>query len=398
MGLFHEYVSNPMTPQQLEQERKRLLTEIGRLRNTEVIVYAVKMGMTPVPVENGIVYDDILPFSDLVEGMKGRRISVILETPGGVGEVGVALVDRLHERFDWVEFIVPGVAMSTGTIMCLGGHEILMGPNSALGPIDAQLVQDGKRFSADALIEGFNAIKSEVDNNGGRLNPAYIPILQRLSPGELQNAHNALEFARATVTDWLARYKFANWSRDGIAVGDEQRRIRAREIAEKLAKQSQWHTHGRPLRIPDLRGLGLKIVDFSETADLYDAIRRYFVLLRFVFDRAMYKIFESANATIARHYQIPLNPQQMAAAQQIQQATQQAPSARVDTTCSKCGLPMPFQVDFEPGQPLQSGVQRFPNTAAIACPRCGTQIDLRQLRALIEANVGKKALDPQPTT
>ena len=39
-----------------------------------------------------------------------------------------------------------------GTIMVLGGDEILLGSSSSLGPIDAPIAQDGKQYSADALL------------------------------------------------------------------------------------------------------------------------------------------------------------------------------------------------------------------------------------------------------
>ena len=48
-------------------------------------------------------------------------------------------------------------------------------------------------------------IKQEVTDTG-TLNKAYIPILQGISPGELQSAENALAFAKVLVTDWLARH------------------------------------------------------------------------------------------------------------------------------------------------------------------------------------------------
>lgn len=395
MGLFQEYVKANLTPDQLESARKAQLKTIGELRGTEAVTFAAKIGQTPVPVDTGIIYEDVLPFFDVLEGATGKRVSVILETPGGFGEVGRSIVERLHERFDWVEFIVPGTAMSTGTIMCLGGDEILMGPNSSLGPIDAQLFQDGKRFSADAFLEGFAAIKREVDANAGRLNPAYIPILQRISPGELQNAHNALEFARATVTEWLPRYKFRNWEKDGVPVSDERKRERAREIAENLSKQSNWHTHGRSLRIPDLKGLGLKITDFSSDGKLYEAIQRYFVLLRLTLDSGpVYKIYETVAATVAKRLQVQLNPPNVA---QLAQLPQQIATAQINFACGQCGLEQHFQLDFEKNQPLQAGVSRFPNTSELACPRCGNKIDLGQMRAAAEQQFGKKALDPQPT-
>lgn len=78
--------------------------------------------------------------------------------------------------------------------MTMAADEILMGTASALGPIDAQLTWQGKVFSADALLEGLDKIKDEVAKTN-ILNKAYIPILQGISPGEIQSARNALKFA-----------------------------------------------------------------------------------------------------------------------------------------------------------------------------------------------------------
>jgi len=36
-------------------------------------------------------------------------------------------------------------------------------------------------------------------------------MLQLLSPGEIQEAENALAFSQALVTDWLSKYKFKFW-------------------------------------------------------------------------------------------------------------------------------------------------------------------------------------------
>jgi ClpP class serine protease len=84
----------------------------------------------------------------------------------------------------------------------MAGDEILMGKTSALGPIDAQMIYPGtgKRFSADALLEGLEKIKKEVLDTG-KLNPAYIPILQNISPGEIQHCENAQAFSRTLVRE-----------------------------------------------------------------------------------------------------------------------------------------------------------------------------------------------------
>ncbi|MBP7751856.1 MAG: hypothetical protein KA323_14300, partial [Planctomycetes bacterium] len=144
-------------------------------------------------------------------------------------------------------------AKSAGTIIAMAGDEILIEFASALGPIDAQMTWQGKVFSADALLKGMEKIKREVDATG-TLNRAYIPMLQALSPGELESAKNALDFAKKLVSDWLVKYKFKNWrthSRSGKTVTKAEKRARASEIAGKPCNHKKWLTHGRsrPWRI-----------------------------------------------------------------------------------------------------------------------------------------------------
>lgn len=395
MGIFHEYLAKQLTPQQLELERKAQLQRIGTLRRSAVMTYAARVAALPQQVDVSVTYEDILPFKDTLDGLNGDRVTVILETPGGFGEVGKDMVEMLHEKFSYVEFLIPGMAKSTGTIMCLGGHEILMGSGSSLGPIDAQLQQDGKRYSADALIEGFKSIKEEVEKTN-KLNPAYIPMLQRISPGELQAAENALEFARTIVTDWLCRYKFANWVKDGVPVPDDKKRARAREIADNLSKQSLWHSHSRSLRIRDLEELGLRISDFGKDPELNDAVIRYQVLLRKTFDMGtVYKMFETPTTTIAKRFVAPtLTPEQGA---QLLGQVKNVASAAVGVKCPKCNHSNELQLDFDKGQPLQPGIRRFPNAPTVACEQCGESLVLTPVRETVEKQLGRKALTPQPT-
>jgi hypothetical protein len=399
MGLFHEYIGRKLSPQEVDAERKAHLRRIGDILGCDVITYAARLSTLPIPVPTAVVYEDLLPFVDLLDGLKSKSIAVILETHGGAGEIGRQMVEVLHERFEHVRFIVPGTAKSTGTIMVLGGHEILMGPGSSLGPIDAQIQQDGKVYSADALIEGLNRIKAEVKANDGLLSPAYIPFLQKLSPGEIEHAHNALEFARETVREWLVRYKFDKWDvreTSGTAVTPDYKASRANEIARALSSQARWKTHGRSLRIPDLRDLGLQVRDVSEEPDLYDAIQRYHVLLRMTLDNGdIYKIFETPDAVVSLRFQVagpPVGgaPLQIPPADQIEKA-------QMEVKCGQCQTDTNVQLDFKPGVKLEPGAHRYPERGWMPCPRCGNRLDLAPIRAQVEAQIGKAALTPQPT-
>lgn len=211
MGVYSEYLDRSLSFQDLTTERKRQLARISNLRgDRDVLVYAADLNKGNAGVSISIDYSDILPISDQLANLKGKRVDVILETPGGDGAVAEDVVRLLRSKFDEVCFVVPGYAKSAGTIIAMSGDDILMGPASALGPIDAQLFWQGKVFSAEALLEGMEKIKKEVTSSG-TLNKAYIPILQNISPGELQSAQNALDFARTLVKEWLFRYKFKDW-------------------------------------------------------------------------------------------------------------------------------------------------------------------------------------------
>src|SRR5439155_20700191 len=140
----------------------------------------------------------------------------------------------------------------------------------------------GKIFSADALLEGFEKIKKEVVATGA-LNKAYIPILQGLSPGELQSAENALSFAQKLVAEWLVKYKFKNWathSSTNQPVTVEEKKARAAEIAGILCNHQRWLTHGRSIKLEDLSKMKVQITDYSTDVDLNDAITRYHTLLQ----------------------------------------------------------------------------------------------------------------------
>lgn len=204
MGYFSDYLNIAMDPKALEVERAKQLAQIARLRKRDVIVMAADIGKGRSPIS--IDAKDLTPLNDQISHPKAKAIDLILETPGGSGETAEDIVKLLRHKYDDVGVIVPGAAKSAGTIIAMAADEILMEPVSALGPIDAQILWQGKVFSAGALIEKVEKIKQEVALTK-ILNKAYIPILQSVSPGELQNAENSLEFAKILVRDWLVRYK-----------------------------------------------------------------------------------------------------------------------------------------------------------------------------------------------
>lgn len=391
MGIYSEYLDRQFSMEQLAAERKRQLKRIGEIRDRDVLVFAANLQNSRQPI--GINQSDLLPFQDQISNLAGKAIDIILETPGGAGEVVEDIVKLLRSKYETLGVIVPGVAKSAGTIFAMGADEILMETASALGPIDAQMTYQGKIFSAHALLEGMKKIKDEVTQTGV-LNKAYIPILQNISPGELQHAENAYDFARDLVTDWLVRYKFKGWtthSSNGQLVTTEERKARAQQIAEQLRDHGKWKTHSRSIKIDDFRAMRLKITDYTEDPALCDAIRRYYTLLQMTFASNVFKIFETPQSQIMRLEAI----QQVAfpggpiPGLPVPAQVKDIQAAEIGVQCGKCSNQIKVHAPFSKGLPLPVGSIPFPADNKLKCPACGNELNLADARRQIEAQTRK---------
>lgn len=384
MGIYTEYIEMGLNFEGLNVERKKQLQRISDLRGgRDVLVYAADLTKTQLGSKISITYEDILPFSDQLSNLRGTEaIDIILETPGGSGEVAEQVVKALRGRYQKIGMIIPGWAKSAGTIMAMAADEILMDESSALGPIDAQIQWQGKVFSAEALLEGFRKIKKATAASKS-LNLAYVPILQGISPGELQNAKNALKFARDLVTDWLVRYKFREWNTHSSTkqpVTPEERKQRAAEIAADLCSHTKWQTHGRSIQIDELRKMRLIIEDYSESAELADAIRRYHVLMQMTFQQSnVHKLFETPTTHLFRMTgQSPLNQPQPPA------GIESAPHAMIDADCPSCGKEIPVQARFDAKAAKDKSRVQFPKDNKLRCPNCHKVTDVLHVRRQLE--------------
>jgi hypothetical protein len=428
MGIYSNYLDKNLPFEDLTKERKEQLARIAKRRGRDILVYASASNKAaqgaPVALDN----TDLLPINDQLSNLNGKAIDVLLETGGGSGETAEDIVRILYLKYGSVAFIVPGMAKSAGTIMAMGGDEILMEPgSSSLGPIDAQIQWEGKVFSAEAFLKGLQRIKDEVTALNS-LNRAYIPMLQRVSPGEIQNAENALSFAKDLVQKWLQEHKFQNWNthrthNPGTPVTPEEKAKRAAEIADKLCNHSEWLSHGRSIKMADLRSIGLEITDYTTDPELADAIRRYHVLLQITFDTTgIYKMFETPQSQIYRfavsqQIQIglpgifpvqppvppagpaggkgpaaPGGPPALPGGQPIQLPVGTPSGAMIQFTCPTCKKVHTLQADFDAGMPLQLGAERFPPNDFLICNQCHATHNLVALRRQVELQTKRRII------
>jgi hypothetical protein len=112
-------------------QRNALLAAIEKSRQSTVIAYMLH--------DSAVIADDALPqiYDKLHAIGKHERIDLLLYTRGGITEVCWRLLNLLREYCDHLGIIVGTRVQGAGTLMALGADEIVMGPLSEVGGIEA---------------------------------------------------------------------------------------------------------------------------------------------------------------------------------------------------------------------------------------------------------------------
>ncbi|MEW7987867.1 MAG: hypothetical protein AB2799_18940 [Candidatus Thiodiazotropha sp.] len=235
----------------------------------------------------GIRLEYLTEFRSHIESLVSRNqgsnnLLFLIHTPGGVAEVVERIVGIIRHHYKEVWFVVPDMAMSAGTILCMSGDKIYMDYSSALGPIDPQVQNsEGQLVPALGYLDQVERLitKSAKDT----LTDAEFAILQNLDLATLRRYEQAKDLSVSLLKDWLVKYKFKDWnvhSSTGNPVTNEEKVDRATEIAEALSKHTKWHSHGRMIGIQTLTDeLRLKIEDYTKDIEQTAVIRQYSDLL-----------------------------------------------------------------------------------------------------------------------
>ncbi len=394
MSMLNEYIQKIRSgwgPIELENELQKLIANCNKHRNSYLFLYAAAMQKN-IP-EIGMNQDDFYTIVDLLNNKKGlHKIDVLIETPGGSGIAAEEIAKFLHNNFDEVSFIVVGEAKSAGTILALSGHEIYMSETGSLGPIDAQIPIGRSVISASDYCEWVKEKREEAEKNK-KLNPFDATMVAQISPGELENVRHSLQFAIDRVTEWLPIYKFKNWDvteTRKIPVTPEMKKDRAKEIAENLAKHSNWQSHGRSIKLEDL-SQWLRIKKIEDDPVFYEITNRLKVLYTLLFQSSStFKMFVSEDYKIFR--QAGPRPQPISIPQKIKkpgffEAVQKCPNCGTDHKLYGKFINDP-KIDIEE---KNKGFVIIPKTLHFKCD-CGFEIDLTGLKNEVESKIGRKVL------
>lgn len=275
--------------------RRKYLKNLAEYTKRNTILYSTAWTQSKdvPPVFLTINEEDIQGFMEVVHGLEGDQLDIIIHTPGGSIESTEAIMTYLRTKFTNIRVIIPNAAMSAGTVLACGSDELIMGTHSFIGPIDPQLQIRGRNgqiqsVPAQAIIEQFEMAKDECKADQKNI-AVWLPIIEQYGPALLKQCEHASKLSRELVAKWLKQYMFR-----GDADADEK----ADRIATTLADHDKFRSHGRHISVQQAIEWQLKVTLLEKDPKLQDLVLSVFHATTQSFDStAATKIVENHKGT-----------------------------------------------------------------------------------------------------
>jgi hypothetical protein len=87
-----------------------------------------------------------------------EKFNLFLMTGGGDADAAYLLARYLQDSYKKFTIIIPGPCKSAGTLIALGAHEIVMGVQGELGPVDAQMAKKDEYSDRESALVQQTAI------------------------------------------------------------------------------------------------------------------------------------------------------------------------------------------------------------------------------------------------
>ena len=241
-------------------DRQQLIHEYETLVDCRLIVMI-----------DAIFYDSVTLFEELLHDCSpDSDMHLLINSPGGVGEVAIRLVRSAQSRCRELTIIVPDQAKSAATLLAVGAHYIIMAPASDLGPVDPQLVHEREWVAAKDIIAAVEDAIQRVEESPETY-PIHAALLGNVTAIMVQQARSAL----GSTEDMLREALRSNPDRSNH---DVQRLLDSLRGPLIEAPQSHAALFGREDAVS--AGLPVKLAapDSAEWRMLWRLWTKYFVL------------------------------------------------------------------------------------------------------------------------
>jgi ClpP class serine protease len=242
----------------------------GHQKNA-VICHVTKENMMGSGLETG----DVPVLGNVLKSVGDVDVlNLILHSPGGDGTCVEKFVALCRNQCKHFRVIIPYMAKSAATMIALGADQIIMGPSSELGPIDAQVpvVAGGfsKYISAQSFIDARESLLRQYTE--ARKNKADTkPVLQMIATLDIphiEECQRLMDFGRDVVKKLLEAHMFHR---------HKNRASEAEKVANMLTSVQMHKVHGRQIDgATARRDLGLNVKLLAKNDEFWQLVWEYY--------------------------------------------------------------------------------------------------------------------------
>jgi ATP-dependent protease ClpP protease subunit len=157
-----------------------------------------------------------------------KELVLLLNCPGGDALAAERIVNicRSYSKGNKFSVIVPKMAKSAATMVCLGAQDIGMSRTSELGPIDPQIrVSEGVYYAAHEIIESYNELMKNASATKGKVEP-FLQQLYRFDATQIRWIKSAQQLSESIAVNVL---------KTGIMSGKPEKEIKEKDSAFPLS-------------------------------------------------------------------------------------------------------------------------------------------------------------------
>jgi hypothetical protein len=248
--------------EQSHPTRRVLIEDLEKKLQRSILTYFTSM-LHPVIIE------DI--DNDMIEGMlqtldPNKGITMILNSPGGSSLAAERIINtcRTYSHGDF-DVIVPRMAKSAATMICMGANKILMPKTAELGPVDPQVViitREGSRElrGAHYLIESYEQLFNSAVTTTGNIQP-YLQQLDRYDSRDIREYKKMIELGEDIAVRSLYGSMMKTLSVDEI-----------RNKIQRFLNPSETKSHGRPIYLQEAKESGLNVEEIKIDNDTWPVL------------------------------------------------------------------------------------------------------------------------------
>lgn len=264
---------------------KAIEDELGQDKPVRVVSFFTSFRF-PVLIEDddATMLEELLATTDL----DGRELLLLINSPGGDALAAERIVNvcKSYSK-DGFRVIVPSMAKSAATMICLGADEILLSNTSELGPIDPQILihddngQPSRYQAAHEILESYTDLLDKAVATKGRIEP-FLQQLARFDARDIRRICSAQDLSSSIATNLLKR-----------GMLNKKTVPQIRRIIRPLTDPKQTKDHGRPVFYPEAKACGLNVRLVENRSSAWRKVWELYLRLNYLTLTSTMKVLET---------------------------------------------------------------------------------------------------------